>query len=352
MDAAQLQISTSEAVIFIAVAQVALWTIIPALSFNNAPLDVIENIAWGQEWQLGYYKHPPLQAWLTSLVFQPTGQAWLIYLSSQLSVVICFWCIWELGRDVADERGRLLAVMFFSLLYYANIPTPEFNANVLQMPIWAAAMVALWRAINSQKLGWWLVLGVVMALSVYAKYSFTVLVMALAAALLSVPQGRVALKRPGLYVSIALTSILIAPHMVWLFKSDFLPFSWATARAEHVEGLSRITSVLKFLLAQLADHIGSLALLAVGAVGRVAWLQYRQRDGERSAAERYVISGVAPRPLAAQHHTSRSARCSLVPRRMATRPSSYGRSRPQVFSHSGRRLRCVGRSVSRSGLSR
>ncbi len=289
MDAAQLQFGAGEAVIFIAVTQIALWTIIPALCFNNAPLDVIENIAWGQEWQLGYYKHPPLQAWLTGLVFQTTGQVWLIYLLSQLSVVVCFWCIWELGRDVADERGQLLAVMFFSLLYYANLPTPEFNANVLQMPIWAAAMLALWRAINSQKLGWWLVLGVVMALSVYAKYSFAVLVAALAAALLSVPQGLAALKRPGLYIAIALTCVLIAPQMMWLVNNDFLPFSWAEGRAEHVEGLSRITSVLKFLLAQLADHIGSLVLLAVGAVGVVTRRQGEQSAGPRSAADRYVL---------------------------------------------------------------
>ena len=49
--------------------QVFLWTLLPGLSFSNAPLDVVENIGWGREWQWGYYKHPPLQAWLTEAFF-------------------------------------------------------------------------------------------------------------------------------------------------------------------------------------------------------------------------------------------------------------------------------------------
>ena len=43
----------------------ALWTLVPALTHHNLPLDVIEQTAWGAEWQLGYFKHPPMAAWLT-----------------------------------------------------------------------------------------------------------------------------------------------------------------------------------------------------------------------------------------------------------------------------------------------
>ena len=38
----------------------ALWTLLPALVCRNLPLDVIEGIAFGRDWQLGYWKHPPL----------------------------------------------------------------------------------------------------------------------------------------------------------------------------------------------------------------------------------------------------------------------------------------------------
>ena len=36
------------------------WTALPALLYYNLPLDVIEAMTYGREWQLGYEKLPPL----------------------------------------------------------------------------------------------------------------------------------------------------------------------------------------------------------------------------------------------------------------------------------------------------
>ena len=36
------------------------WTALPALFFLNLPLDLIEALVYGREWQLGYDKLPPL----------------------------------------------------------------------------------------------------------------------------------------------------------------------------------------------------------------------------------------------------------------------------------------------------
>jgi 4-amino-4-deoxy-L-arabinose transferase-like glycosyltransferase len=296
-------------VIVMAVAQILLWTLIPALSFHNVPLDVAENIAWGQEWQLGYYKHPPLQAWLTNLAFRGSGGAeWPIYLFSQLAIVTCFAVIWQMGRDVLDDAGRLFAVAFFSLLYYANIPTPEFNANVLQMPFWALAPWLFWRAINSDRLGWWVALGVTMALAVYTKYSAIFLAGSLGVAALSVPQGRAAFRGLGLYAAMAVTLVMLAPHIVWLVQNDFLPFSYAEGRSASLAGFARITSPFMFLLAQFADHLGSLAFMVSGMAGRVftrlrfEWRLWRWRLPfsdwkllQISPAERFIlISAFAP----------------------------------------------------------
>ncbi len=48
---------------FLAV-HVLIWWLLPALLQHNLPLDVIELLAWGREWQIVYYKHPPLPAWI------------------------------------------------------------------------------------------------------------------------------------------------------------------------------------------------------------------------------------------------------------------------------------------------
>ena len=44
--------------VFIAM-HAALWTALPALLYPNLPLDLIEALVYGREWQLGYDKLPP-----------------------------------------------------------------------------------------------------------------------------------------------------------------------------------------------------------------------------------------------------------------------------------------------------
>jgi len=36
------------------------WTALPTLLYRNLPLDLIEALTYGREWQLGYDKLPPL----------------------------------------------------------------------------------------------------------------------------------------------------------------------------------------------------------------------------------------------------------------------------------------------------
>ncbi|MEJ2228923.1 MAG: glycosyltransferase family 39 protein [Alphaproteobacteria bacterium] len=311
-DAVKARLTTLTAmhiVIAIAAVQVLLWTLIPALTFHNVPLDVAENIAWGREWQIGYYKHPPLQAWLTGLaLFGSGGAKWPIYLLSQLAIVTCFVAIWQMGRDVVDDNGRLFAVAFFSLVYYANIPTPEFNANVLQMPFWALAPWLLWRGINSDSLGWWVALGATMALAVYTKYSAIFLAGSLGIAALSVPQGRAAFRGLGLYASMAVTLVMISPHIVWLTQNDFLPFQYAEGRSAPLAGFARFTGPFMFLAAQFADHLGALAFMVSGMAGRIItrvrfewrvwrwWLPFKDwHPSQMTPAERFIlISAFAP----------------------------------------------------------
>src|SRR5215475_12755177 len=39
---------------------IVVWTALPALLYPNLPLDLIEALTYGREWQLGYDKLPPL----------------------------------------------------------------------------------------------------------------------------------------------------------------------------------------------------------------------------------------------------------------------------------------------------
>ena len=49
------------------------WTALPALFFFNLPLDVIEAMVYGREWQIGYDDLPPLPWWLAEIVWRVFG---------------------------------------------------------------------------------------------------------------------------------------------------------------------------------------------------------------------------------------------------------------------------------------
>jgi hypothetical protein len=63
------------------------WTALPALLYPNLPLDLIEALTYGREWQLGYDKLPPLPWWLVELVHQVVDLDTAYYALAQVAVV-------------------------------------------------------------------------------------------------------------------------------------------------------------------------------------------------------------------------------------------------------------------------
>ncbi|HET9159473.1 MAG TPA: glycosyltransferase family 39 protein, partial [Caulobacteraceae bacterium] len=247
--------------------QLALWTLIPAFTYASAPIDVMENIGWGREWQWGYYKHPPLQAWLTYGAFMlGNGRMWPIYALSQLCVVATQLGVFSLTRDIAGARRGLWAVALFSITYYATLPTPEFNTNVLQMPLWIWAAVALRRAILTGRARWWLALAATVAASLYAKYSVAVLVGGLVAGLVARPDGRASLKSPWPWAAVAVCLAICAPQLRWLWSVDFLPLRFTEIRNHAPNLIDRVHDAGAFVVGQLLDFSAAgLVLLIAGA---------------------------------------------------------------------------------------
>ena len=130
------------------VAHVLLWTLLPAVLAFNLPLDTLEALTWGREWQAGYYKHPPTSAWLAEL-FRWGSLDWPLFLLSQLAIAAALWAAWELARDVLSPWMALVAVLALEGVNYYNLTSLEFNANVVQYPCWAIASLAFWRAVRS-----------------------------------------------------------------------------------------------------------------------------------------------------------------------------------------------------------
>src|ERR1043165_9272457 len=192
----------------------AVWTALPTLLYPNLPLDLIEALVYGREWQLGYDKLPPLPWWLVEIVYRTVGYDFAYYLLAQLAVVAALALIWTMARPLGGPAGALVAVLIVDGLHYLNYTAAKFNHDVIQLPFWALAGFALHRALRGRQIVDWLLLGLAIGLSLWAKYFVAVLATPIALFLLIDKDARKAWATPGPYVAAATALITAAPHLV------------------------------------------------------------------------------------------------------------------------------------------
>src|SRR5207344_1784767 len=156
------------------------WTALPALLYPNLPLDLIEALTYGREWQLGYDKLPPLPWWLVEITYRLAGHDFAYYLLAQLAVVAALWLIWLTARPLTSPFGALAAVLIVDGLHFFNYTSAKFNHDVIQLPFWALAGFAFHRAMRGGAIAHWLLLGVAIGMSLWAKYFVLVLAAPLA----------------------------------------------------------------------------------------------------------------------------------------------------------------------------
>src|SRR5262245_12933678 len=95
-----------------ALMQAALWTLVPALFYSAPPGDLSQVVAIGREFPLGSDRGPPLAFWVAELVFRLTGRSAVgLYVLSQVCIVVTYWAVFALGRDIVGPRHAALAVM-------------------------------------------------------------------------------------------------------------------------------------------------------------------------------------------------------------------------------------------------
>lgn len=214
------------------------WTLIPAILRHNLPLDSLEGAMWGHQLDWGYDKNPFLNGWLTALAVHYSGPSgWMIYLFSQLSVIICFWAVWRLAKEILPRTHALIAVLMLEVVQYYHFHAIDFNDNNLELSLWALTTYFFYRALSPKypaKTMAWLLTGGFAALGMMAKYYTTVLLLPMAALLCVDPIYRQQLRTRAPYLGLLLFILICLPHMIWLCHHDFITINYVFKRASNV----------------------------------------------------------------------------------------------------------------------
>jgi len=237
----------------------AVWTALPTLLYPNLPLDLIEALLYGREWQLGYDKLPPLPWWIVQITYQIAGHDIVYYLVAQVTVLAALVLVYAAARPLVGAKGALVAVLIVDGLHYFNYTAAKFNHDVIQLPFWALAGFAFHRALRDRRTLDWVLLGLAVGVSLWAKYFVVVLAAPMVLFTLLDRDARATLATPGPWIALATALVVAAPHVVWLVKSDFLPFAYAEHRALLSRGwYDHLWRPLQFGISQLFFLIPSL----------------------------------------------------------------------------------------------
>src|SRR6202140_2536926 len=105
-------------VIGFAAAHAVLWTLILVnlKAAQGVHVDVAEAFAWGQKFQLGYGKHPPLAGWVAGVWFRIFPVAdWATYALAMATLGCGLVLCWLISLRVVDRRRAFFIVVMLAL---------------------------------------------------------------------------------------------------------------------------------------------------------------------------------------------------------------------------------------------
>ena len=242
-------------------AHLIFWTLVPSVTNHNLPLDTIEALAWGSNLDWGFNKHPPMSAFFPEVFYQIFGsQDWAYYLLSQIFVIISFYYVFKLSKEILkNDLLSLISVLLIESIYFYNFTSPEFNVNVCQLPFWSLTVYFSWKIYNSKEVKFFdcFLVGLFAAAGFLSKYLFIYLLASIDLLFIYL----IFIKKDRKFdfkhlITLEVFLIILVPHFIWLNNNEFITITYGLART----GLEQSSLIdhLKFPLIFLIKQIGLL----------------------------------------------------------------------------------------------
>jgi 4-amino-4-deoxy-L-arabinose transferase-like glycosyltransferase len=257
-------------VIGFAIAHAVLWTfiLINLKAAQDVHMDVAEAFAWGQKFQFGYGKHPPLAGWVAGLWFKIFPVAdWATYALAMTTLGCGLVISWLISLRVVDRRRAFFVVVMLALYPIFNFKGFKYNPDLLQLVTLPLLVLAYLHAFEKRSVRAGLWLGLTGALALMTKYWVLTMIGAVGLAALIHPDRLLFLRSPAPWVAIATLVVAMIPHLIWLKEVDFVPLTYAG----DVYGLSSRAQNIQLVLGYIGHNLALLAAPVALAVMALAW---------------------------------------------------------------------------------
>ena len=177
------------------------------------------------------------------------------------------------ARPLVGAAGALVAVLIIDGMHYFQYTAVKFNHDVIQLPFWALAGYAFHAALKRGRVAPLAVARLRLRRRAVGEIFRRRAGGALRAVFVVRPAGAPGFGDARARGSALVVALLIAaPHVVWLFQTDFLPFAYASIAPPPVQRLVRSHPASRcfrrqpdILPAAVAVHRGGAVLSATEA---------------------------------------------------------------------------------------
>lgn len=210
--------------------QAVMWVLIPASYHNSLHYDPTETLMWGSTFNWGGAKHPPMSGYMLYHFCKLFGfPNFAIFLASQICLFAGFIFIYKLARCFFESKTAVMATLLITFYYFYNSETPKFNANTPHLLFVPMMLYSFYRGVTANKLHHWIMLAFSGAGAFLTKYYAGVFFVSFIAYIICDKDARKCLTTYKPYLAGILFFALLAPHLLHLYRTDFLVLKYVSS---------------------------------------------------------------------------------------------------------------------------
>ncbi len=274
-----------------------------------APLELSPDEAYYWEWSRrldwGYYSKPPMVAWIMAAsTFLLGNSEFAVRLPAAILATGALFCCWRMAHSMFGSRAGLLALLLAACSPGASVAAFVMTIDAPLLFFWGAASMSLWEAMRRECIPgaddgrafcWWLAAGLAAGAGLLAKQTMAAFWPAAIIALALHPRTRHLLYSFRLWLSAAVSILLLSPAIWWNMHHDWITMQH-TAHHFHQSGrtfLDSLRTFAEFAGSQLGvlSPLTCLLVYATGGVGLVMLCRFLPEAFGGRASEIRRLSG-------------------------------------------------------------
>ncbi|NWF52926.1 MAG: glycosyltransferase family 39 protein [Nitrospirae bacterium] len=245
----------------------------------NGPLDLSPDEAhyweWSRRLDWSYYSKGPMIAYL---IYIGTGifgdNVFGIRVMAVIFLALSSIFIYLLGKMLYEEKVGLLSAVMIQIIPLFSTFGIIFTIDSPFIFFWILSLFLFWKAINTETLSYWLLLGLSIGFGLLTKY--TMAFFYISAFLFILLRERGLFSRKGLYIAFIISILVFSPVLLWNAEHNWVTLRHTAGQANIEEGLSiNIMRFFEFVVSQFGVITPLLLILIIISIYKLR----KQREG-------------------------------------------------------------------------